>query len=176
MRLPIVKYEKILYATDLSDAAQCAFAHAVSLAARYGASITVLHVIAEKSALDDQVAARIGYAAWNDFKNRAEVEARESMMAAERDSTVTKEELRKFCERARICSQDFDTANMEIFVERGDPCEQILKCAHANNNDLIVIGHHTHSRLIELLVGSKAGTLMMQTTIPVLVVGLSEGE
>ena len=47
MDLPDVQIKKILYATDLSESAVYAFAHAVSLATLYGAGITILHVLAE---------------------------------------------------------------------------------------------------------------------------------
>ncbi len=47
MKLPNIQIKKILYATDLSETAVHAFSYAVSLANIYGASITILHVLAE---------------------------------------------------------------------------------------------------------------------------------
>ena len=41
----IPEIKKILYATDLSENARYAFGYAVSLANRYGAGITILHVM-----------------------------------------------------------------------------------------------------------------------------------
>ena len=41
----IKKVERILYATDLSENAGYAFAHAVLMANCYGARITILHVL-----------------------------------------------------------------------------------------------------------------------------------
>jgi len=38
---------KILYATDLSENARHAFGYAVSLANRYGAGITIMHVLGD---------------------------------------------------------------------------------------------------------------------------------
>ena len=46
MKLPDVQIKKILYATDLSESAVHAFAYAASLADKYGAGITILHVFA----------------------------------------------------------------------------------------------------------------------------------
>jgi nucleotide-binding universal stress UspA family protein len=45
----IPEIKKILYATDLSENARHAFGYAVSLANRYDAGITVLHVVEELS-------------------------------------------------------------------------------------------------------------------------------
>ena len=49
MILPNVEIKKILYATDLSESSVHALAYAVSLANRYKAGITVLHVLHEES-------------------------------------------------------------------------------------------------------------------------------
>jgi nucleotide-binding universal stress UspA family protein len=45
----IPEIKKILYPTDLSENARYAFGYAVSLANRYNAEITVLHVVEEIS-------------------------------------------------------------------------------------------------------------------------------
>ena len=45
----IPEIKKILYPTDLSENARYAFSYAVSLANRYDARITVLHVVEELS-------------------------------------------------------------------------------------------------------------------------------
>ena len=47
-RIPSIQYHKILYVTDLSESGRQAFPHAASLARRYAADLTVLHVVEDQ--------------------------------------------------------------------------------------------------------------------------------
>lgn len=174
MQLQHVHYQKILFATDLSEAARCAFAHAVSLASRYRSTIIVLHVMEDIPDLNTSIIAHIGEAKWNELQERAEIEVRKQLIMKKTDSVIIKEALKQFCEGMRDCLPDGDPVDVQIRVDRGDPCEQILKCAREENCDLIVIGRYGHGRLANLFLGSKAKTLIMQSPVPVLTVGLSE--
>ena len=51
----IPEIKKILYATDLSENARHALGYAASLANRYGAGITFLHVLEDKSPFRDSL-------------------------------------------------------------------------------------------------------------------------
>jgi nucleotide-binding universal stress UspA family protein len=51
----IPEIKKILYTTDLSPNARFAFGYAASLANRYDAGITILHVLAEISPTTDSL-------------------------------------------------------------------------------------------------------------------------
>ncbi|MBW2634922.1 MAG: universal stress protein, partial [Deltaproteobacteria bacterium] len=46
MELPKIDIKKILFATDLSESSRYAFAHAINMADRLGAGLTILHVMA----------------------------------------------------------------------------------------------------------------------------------
>jgi nucleotide-binding universal stress UspA family protein len=52
MDVPKVEIKRILYTTDLSLHARHAFSYAVSLANRYDAKISILHVLPEAPNLD----------------------------------------------------------------------------------------------------------------------------
>jgi len=49
----IPEIKKILYATDLSEGARRAFGYAASIANRFGAGVTTLHVIEDTSPYQD---------------------------------------------------------------------------------------------------------------------------
>jgi len=76
MQLPQVKIKKILYATDLSHSARYAFAYAVSLAEKYGASITMLHVLHDAPGFVENL---IGAEKYEEIKRRHYDDAREAL-------------------------------------------------------------------------------------------------
>ena len=82
MILPKVDIKRILYATDLSKNAHYAFAYAASLANLYGASITLLHALAETpESLDKGVIGHIGAERWEEIKKQHYQEAKETLTA-----------------------------------------------------------------------------------------------
>ena len=94
MDLPKVVVKKILYATDLSENARYAFAYAVSLADLYKASVTMIHVLPEVSAMLDQSV--IGYISedrWQEIKSEQMDEAKEALIGKKRAHLAIKEAL-----------------------------------------------------------------------------------
>jgi nucleotide-binding universal stress UspA family protein len=67
----IPEIKKILYATDLSQNARYAFGYAASIANRFGARITVLHVLEEIShSATLRLAALMGEDRWQELQER----------------------------------------------------------------------------------------------------------
>jgi nucleotide-binding universal stress UspA family protein len=63
----IPEIKKILYATDLSENARYAFGYAASIANRFGARITILHVLEEIShSATIRLAAMLGENKWQE--------------------------------------------------------------------------------------------------------------
>ena len=171
MNLPDVQIKKILYATDLSESAVHAFAHAVSLANLYGAGMTILHVLAEYPG-EEFVTNMISTDTWEEIKSRHYAKARDQLIGKKRGSAALKEALEVFSEEAKAGGLEQAFVTDEILIESGSPAEVIVETAKKRNCDLIVMGTHGHSALAEVLIGSTARWVVKNSPIPVLVVRL----
>lgn len=166
-----IQIKKILYATDLSEAAVHAFAYAANLANTYGASITILHVVAEIQG-EEFILNMIDNDTWNEIKRRHYSEAREILIGKKRDQVAIKEVLQAFSEgvNAETENQSFDTD--EILIKSGTPAEVIVQTAKEQHCDVIVMGTHGHGVIADFLMGSTAKWVIRHSPIPVLVVRL----
>jgi len=100
MKLPNIQIKKVLYATDLSESAVHAFPYAVSLANIYGASMTILHVLAELPG-EQFILNMINTNTWKEIKTRHYSEARDQLIGKKRDNVALKEVLEVFSEEAK---------------------------------------------------------------------------
>ncbi len=155
--------KRILYATDLSDNARYAFGYAASLANRYGAGITSLHVLEELSpnALG-LVGGMLGRERWEDLKKRNE----EQVIRTIRDR------IKSFCEeesgKMPACQFIVD----DVIVEIGQPVDRIIRQAEKTHCDMVVMGSRGQGRLAEAVMGSTARRVLRRCKKPVLVVRL----
>ncbi len=159
----IPNIKKILYATDLSKNAEYAFGYAASLANRYGAGITLLHVLEDMSPYRDSLMMNIlGEEKWK------------SLMETNKEKIIhdLKDRLGKFCESisAQIPACPFITD--EILVRIGNPVEVILEQAEKSNCDLVVMGSRGHGVLADAVIGSVSRRVLRQCKKPVLIVRL----
>jgi len=171
MKLPDIQIKKILYATDLSESAVHAFAHAVSLANLYGAGITILHVLAEYPG-EEFVTNMISTDTWEEIKSRHYAKARDQLIGKRRGNAALKEALEVFSEETKAGGLDQAFVTDEILIESGSPAEVIVETARKRNCDLIVMGTHGQSALAEVLIGSTARWVVKNSPIPVLVIRL----
>ncbi|MGD9088530.1 MAG: universal stress protein, partial [Desulfobacterales bacterium] len=105
----IPEINKILYATDLSENARYAFSYAASLANRYGAGITILHVLEEISpTTDNLVVGILGREKWNELRGKNEKEVLATL----------KSRLTRFCEdvQAELPSCPFITDKIKVTI------------------------------------------------------------
>jgi nucleotide-binding universal stress UspA family protein len=171
MILPDVSIRKILYATDLSANARYAFSHALNLANRCGATITILHVIPEDSPkLDNWVVGYVSQSAWDAIKEKNLDQTRETLIGKKRDSTLIREVLSSFSREVKDGSAPQAAVEDEIVIQRGNPVQQILEQAAAHGCDLIVMGTRGHGTLADVMMGSVASRVLRRSKIPVLVV------
>ncbi len=171
MELPAIQIKKILYATDLSESALHAFSYAVSLANKYSAGITILHVLAEFPG-EEFIANMINTDTWQEIKSRHHSEARDQLIGKKRDFVAIKEVLEAFSEKTQADAQDQAFVTDEVLIKNGVPAEVIVETAQERNCDLIVVGTYGHGTLIDVLVGSTAKWVVRQSPIPVLVIRL----
>ena len=163
----IPEIRKILYTTDLSPNARFAFSYAASLANRYEAAVTILHVLEDISTTADNLVINIiGKEKWSELRKRNEHEVLETI----------KSRLSKFCEdvQAELPACPFITEN--IIVKIGNPVEEILQEVENNSYDLVVMGAHGQGALAHALMGSTSRRVVRRCKEPVLVVRLPEND
>ncbi len=163
----IPEIKKIFYATDLSENARYAFGYAASLANRYGAGITILHVLEDVSAYQDSLVINIiGEQKWDELRKNKEQVVLDTI----------RERLEKFCEDV---SRELPTCPFitdDIIVKIGNPVEEILQEVEANGCDMVVMGTHGHGIMANAMMGSTSRRVLRRCKKPVLVVRLPEGE
>ncbi len=174
MILPKVSINKILYATDLSEAAKPAFAYAASVAARYDAGLVILHVIDEKPGLDEKIIGYVRAEQWEEIKKRNEDDARAALIGKISTRTLIGEALDRFAKDAQQEMEEVSFRTDGVLVVRGNAVEQILQQSVEHGCDLIVMGTHGEGTLADAMIGSTARRVVRRSRIPVLVVRLPE--
>jgi nucleotide-binding universal stress UspA family protein len=132
-------YHKILVALDGSPDAESALMHAISLARDQHARITLLTVGPSANR-----AAAVGTAPPPDLIDVHQEVLRDALALIPHDVGVTTR------------------------LERGDAASTILRIAREEDDDLIVMGSHGHSRFHRALLGSVSHRVLAQSEIPVL--------
>ncbi len=162
----IPEIKKIFYATDLSENAQYSFGYAASLANRYGAGITMLHVLEDVSAYQDSLVINImGEQKWDELRKNKEQIVLDTI----------KERLEKFCEDM---SRELPTCPFitdDIIVKVGNPVDKILQEVKASGCDMVVMGTRGHGIMVDAMMGSTSRRVLRRCKKPVLVVRLPEG-
>lgn len=171
MKLTNIQIKKILYATDLSESAVHAFSYAISLANMYGASITILHVLAEFPG-EEFISNMISTDTWKEIKMRHYSEARDKLIGKKRDHIAMQEVLQAFSEEVNANAENHTFITDDILIKNGVPAEIILQTAENQNCDLIVMGTHGHGAIADVLIGSTAKWVVRHSPIPVLVIRL----
>jgi nucleotide-binding universal stress UspA family protein len=161
----VPEFKRILYATDLSENARYAFGYAASLADRYNAQVTVLHVLEDISTtFNMHISGYLGEAQWAQLQ----VEKEGTLL-----DTIT-ERLNAFCSEAQDKMKECKFIVEKILVVKGVPAEEILNQAEANDVDIIVMGTHGYGVFKDALMGGTARRVVRRSTAPVMVVRLPE--
>jgi len=170
MNLPDIRIKNILYATDLSQNAYHAFAYAVNLAGRYGAKLSMIHVIEEIPDIENKVLGYISQAAWNEIKQRHETEARSSLTGKLVQNRAPIQEL--LGKLGKDAQEGLALETGKILVKRGNPAEEILKQMSLQDFDLLVLGTHGLGGFADAMMGSTSRRVLRRCLKPVLAVRL----
>ena len=166
-----VNIKKILYATDLSDNARYVFAYAVSLAVKYSACITMLHVVHDiHEYADRSLALYIGEDKWEEIKKRHLENARQVLIGKRKEHLAIKEVLEQFAAKVQSAEGSSEFSFDEVIVEIGNPVELILEVAENRNCDIIVMGKTGQGMIEGALMGSTATRVIRRSKKPVLVI------
>jgi len=164
MIIPEIK--KILYPTDLSENARHAFGYAMSIANRYGAGITILHVLQEMSPYRDSLIVNIlGEDKWASLRKENE----------QKILDMLKGRLETFCEDVSKELPACPFITDEIIVKIGNPVDVILDELERTHCDVVVMGAHGHGVIGEAFLGSVSRRVLRRSHKPVMVVRLPKG-
>ncbi len=144
-------FTRILVPTDFSAPSNAAFATAKDLAARFGASLHLVHVLEDPYAIAAYSADALGYVPPG-IKESWQHEAEKQLNA-----------LLTPAERAH-----FMATTTVIFS--GSAPREIVEYARNNYIDLIVMGTHGRAGMAHLLLGSVTERVVRSATCPVLTV------
>ena len=158
------KIKTILYCTSLGPHAPYIFGYACTLAKHLDAKIVAVHVIEtlnrkQRTLLQSYA----GQGRLHELLDQAHEQA-----LAEFPKQV-QERLKPVCGDA-----DWDQVVSEILVLEGDAEERIIETIATKNADLVVVGAHTESSLLDRVIGSTARSLVKKSPVPVLIVQVPE--
>ena len=163
----VPEIKNILYATDLSENARYALRYATVIANRFGAEITILHVLEELSPSSLGVVSEIvGKDRWADLKKRNE----EKVVASIRTR------IENLCNEISLSIPECPFNVQKIVVKTGHPVDQIIRYTEKKDCDIVVMGSHGHGILAEAMLGSTSRRVLRQCRKPVLIVRLPEAE
>lgn len=145
--------KKILFPTDLSEAANHAFIYALQLADKWGASITTIHVYQEMQIGDVHLPGSL-----YNFYQTMDLYSFENYRDAIPDLVKLAED------------NGFEHIEVRHMLEEGEVVENILEAAEKEEADLIVMGTTGARGLKEIFLGSVAGEVLENASCPVLAV------
>lgn len=171
----VPEIKKILFPTNLSPSSRRAFEYAVSIASRYGATITLLHVMEEVSRSSDvRLRDLLGEERWQELQGSREQEARQILIGKKKEAAMIRESLNEFCEQIRTDLGEIGFITEDIIVARGNVVAEILSEAQGRGCDLIIMGYHVRGKLEEAVLGSTTRRLLRRSKTPVMLVQLVE--
>jgi nucleotide-binding universal stress UspA family protein len=143
-----VRFQRILFPTDFTEASENAASYALSLARQHRARLHVLHVV------DITGEAAGFYVPHQSFET-----LNEEMKAGAEDMIE------------RFCARTFPgLRNIERRVLIGEPYKQIIKVVKGSRIDLVVMGTYGKSGIDRLLFGSTTERVLRKAGCPVLVI------
>jgi nucleotide-binding universal stress UspA family protein len=138
---------RILAVSWMTQYCQRTVHYAVSLAAKYGAELSVIHVI-------DTL--------WSQGWNLPTMSQEESR---EKDEERIQSELDNI-----ISGETKGGVKIKTIIKEGDPIEEILKVIEEEKIDLVILRAHEESRIERLLVGGSNDALIRKMPCSILLV------
>src|SRR5690606_17415020 len=154
--------QRILVATDFSEAARNALHTAARVAQLYGAKVEVMHVGPSPLMVPPEVA--IGAPAVDPLLGTSAT-AGQPLTWLEISQRVAEEEMAQL--KAQASSEGIDIA--QCHVDFGNPAAKVLDLLERERFDLVAVGTHGRRGLAHLMLGSVAESIMHHSPVPVLV-------
>lgn len=164
-RAELPEIKTILYCTTLGPHAPYVFSYAYTLADRLGARIVALHVVESLNRKQRTLVDR--YAGEGSLSTMLE-------KAHEEAARRLPEELKKVLSKVSG-PDDWHRIVSEVVIAEGRTAQKILEHVESHKADLVVIGVHTESSVIDRVLGSTARSLVKGSPVPVLTVQVPSG-
>ena len=159
----IPEIKKILFPTDLSDTSNFAFSYAASLANRYDASITILHLLMDVAhSPENLITTVIGEKKWEEILSLNKMEVIENIRLR----------LENFCEKTMSEMPACPFPVEKIIVKIGNPVDEIVQEAASDVYDMVIMGAHGHGAIAGTVMGSVSRRVLRRCKKPVLLVRL----
>lgn len=142
-------FSRILVAVDGSPFAEKALSYAADLTKKYGARLTIIHVVLRR--FYAVTPSEAGVLATTVFVKEMETEGEQIIRKAE-----------DYAKQQGI--------KCECKIVQGVPADEIVKCAHAEGSDLIVVGSRGLTEVRAFLLGSVSDKICHHAKCATLVV------
>ena len=143
--------KKIVAALDFSDASGPVLETAASLAAAFGATLQLVHIVEPEPTYSAYGFTPEEFPAIHTFQQEARSRAEQAL------------------ERQKQKVPD-NVAATETHLLEGNPLHALLDFASDQGSDLIVLGSHGHGVVASVLLGSVAEGMVRKAEIPALIV------
>ncbi|MFZ1931405.1 MAG: universal stress protein [Candidatus Sulfotelmatobacter sp.] len=141
-----VQFKQIVIATDFSPSSRCALTYALSLAQRYGSTLSVVHAMAREPREPIPL-------------ERLPRELNVPLLDAER-------QMHQLAENARL-----DIVNHHLIIRQGPVWDVLSSIMEREDVDLLVLGTRGRGGLKKLALGSIAEQVLRLAPCPVLTIG-----
>jgi nucleotide-binding universal stress UspA family protein len=141
--------QKILFATDFSEASDAALEYATAMAGAFHATLHVLHVLEDLAA--HAWTTEVYVAALPGVHEEMERQARERL-----DQLLTAEQRAQY--------------SVQLVLRSGSPFVEIVRYARDEGVDLVVLGTHGRGAIAHMLLGSVAERVVRKAHCPVVTV------
>ena len=163
----VPEFKKILYPTDMSETSNYAFSYAASLANRYDALITIIHVLKNPMPTSENLVTNVlGETKWLEILDRNKTEVVEKIRSR----------LEKFCEETKAELSACPFLMEEVIVKVGNPVEEIIREVDKKDYDIVVMGAHGHGAITDTVMGSVSRRVLRRCKKSVLIVRVPKGE
>jgi nucleotide-binding universal stress UspA family protein len=148
-------YANILLSTDGSDVARKGVKHGTALAKALNAKVTVI-TVTEPMMVDFGGGHASGWIP--------------SQQQVDSFDTASKQHAGKVLDEARAMAEQIGISAELLHVPNAHPATAIIETAKSRGCDLIVMGSHGRRGLKKLLLGSQASEVLVNGSVPVLIV------
>ena len=167
--------KKLLFPTDLSEHARHAFNFAAGVAERYGASISILHVMEDMpDAIEARLAGLLGPNKWKELKKQHEEEVMEILIGKRREKVIIEQALENFAHEAKMDNPECSVVTDEIIVKQGNIVDEIVAQAETSGADLIIMAYYARSMIAEAMMRGVTRRVLRRSKRPVLLAPIPE--
>ncbi len=159
-------FKRILYCTQLGPNTAYVFRYAYAMARKFEAELYVLHVV--ETITPKQMEVVDGYAGPGAIESIVDEQEEEQMDRIPR-------RIAEYCAR-EVGQENWTNVVTKIIVAEGKPHREILDHVTSLDVDLVVMGAHAESSLLDRLVGNTAQRVSQRSPVPVMMCQVPDGD